>query len=161
MPLAPDGTKCAHLRSTPAPDEWQHRWRQILSGQAKARAALFARGVVLLEGDTELGAFGCWFADETVVEDGTYDARNLQLLCVGSDKSFGAYVSYLNAFEIPWAIICDGPVLSPERETSLLHQLSGAGVDLGPTPTGTDASQIGIPSGSSTAYSRLPIASAA
>jgi hypothetical protein len=42
-----------------------------------------------------------------------HDALNIKLLVVGSDKSFGAYISFLNAFEIPWAIICDGPVLSP------------------------------------------------
>ncbi len=125
----------AHLREA-APDEWKNRWRQLMAGSAEARAALFAQGVVLLEGDTELGAFGYWFSDELVVQERrrAYDALNLQLLVVGADTSFGAHVSYLNAFEIPWVIICDGPVLSPERRQSLLVQLQGADVILGSTP---------------------------
>lgn len=132
----PSGTTSADLRGRTVPEEWQHRWRQIVAASAEPRAALFSQGVVLLEGDTELGAFGYWFAHDSVTQtpDQTYDALNIQLLVVASDKSFGPYVSYLNAFGIPWAIICDGPVLSPYRETSLLEQLTGAKVDLGPQP---------------------------
>ena len=64
----------------------------------------------------------------------TYDARNLALITAGSDKSFGAWISYLHTFAIPWVIVCDGPVLSPEREVSLFNQLIDAKFDLGPVP---------------------------
>jgi len=131
----PDGTNAARLGSTP--EAWRHRWRQILAGSAEARGALFAQGIVLVEGDTDLGAFGRWFGSDDVVRERrrAHDALNIRLLVVGSDKSFGAYVSFLRAFEIPWAIICDGPVLSLEHEVSLVGQLTEAGVDLGSAPT--------------------------
>jgi len=97
---------------------------------------LLARGVVLLEGDTDYGAFSTWFSSTTVVgsRDNTRDAHNRALIVADSDKNFGAWVSFLRAFGIPWAILCDGPVLSPARETSLFEQLSQAGVHFGQAP---------------------------
>ena len=132
----PAGTELARLPRD-LPEGWIDRWRQIFAGSADSRAALFANGVVLLEGDTEYGAFGQWFAIPAVTGDPnqTADALNVLLLSVGGDKNFGPYVSYLKALAIPWVIICDGPVLSPERETSLICQLVGAGVGLNPRPT--------------------------
>jgi len=130
-------TAMSRLADAEVPKGWWVRWRQILTGSADARSALFARGVVLLEGETELGAFGVWFADSTVTGDSvqTVDALNLALLVAESDSAFGAYVSYLNAVGVPWVIICDGPVLSPGyRKKSLLHQLQEAGVALDSPP---------------------------
>ena len=57
---------------------------------------------------------------------------------MGSDSAFGAYVSYLDAVHVPWAIICDGPVLSPKYNRPLLSQLREADVDLD-APPGDDA----------------------
>jgi AAA domain/AAA domain, putative AbiEii toxin, Type IV TA system len=132
--VGPDGTIGADVRGDSVPPEWKVRWRQSLLRWTEARASLFAQGVILLEGDTELGVFGEWFSREPVVQDPntTHDALNLQLFDVASDKSFGAHVSFLNAFGIPWSIVCDGPVLSPKREVSLLEQLRGAGLTLDP-----------------------------
>lgn len=130
------GTKNANLMAATIPDDWLARWRQELAASADARAALFARGVILVEGDTDFGAFSTWFSDLTVVGSGsnTYDGHNLSLIVAGSDTSFGAWISYLQTFAIPWVILCDGPVLSPEHKVSLLEQLPHAGFALGAVP---------------------------
>ncbi|MFL6163487.1 MAG: hypothetical protein ACJ74U_14815 [Jatrophihabitantaceae bacterium] len=49
------------------PDAWRERWRQIFAGSTDARDVLFSRGVLLVEGDTEVGAFRQWFNDPQVV----------------------------------------------------------------------------------------------
>jgi hypothetical protein len=36
---------------------------------------------------------------------------NWRIVSVGGDGSFGGYVRLLDAFGIPWAILCDGPAL--------------------------------------------------
>ena len=135
-------TRGSRLRRSAVTAQGRPRWRQLLSSSADVRSALFARGVVLLEGDTELGALGYWFGSPVVVGHArrSHGALNLQLLAVGSDRSFRAYVSYLEVFGIPWAIICDGPVLSPQRgNSSLLGQLRGAGVKLDSTLAAGDS----------------------
>ncbi len=110
-------------------DQRRARWLQILAGSADARAMVFAKGVVLVEGDTELGAFEHWFQQcPTAQEVGTPDARNLALLSVGGDQSFEAYVDYLRAFDIPWSIVCDGPALALDRPGSVFAQLAQAGI---------------------------------
>jgi hypothetical protein len=120
------------------PEGWFARWRRIVATSTESRAALFASGVVLLEGDTDLGAFHHWFSSPVVGGGQSPEALNLLLLPVGSDKAFGPYVSFLSAFEIPWVIICDGPVLSPKHELPLLDQLANAGVHVATGPTAED-----------------------
>lgn len=57
------------------------------------------------------------------------EALNLEILSVDGDSSFGTYVAYLTALHIPWAIVCDGPVLSREyQKRPLLEQLRHAKV---------------------------------
>jgi energy-coupling factor transporter ATP-binding protein EcfA2 len=132
----PDGTQMFTLRGTSVPTDWLTRWRQMLSGSTDARAALFAQGVVLLEGDTERGAFGSWFSNPVVTGNATetLDSLNLLLLVVGSDSAFGPYVSYMRTLGVPWVVICDGPVLSPHYAKPLLDQLKSAGIDLDGIP---------------------------
>nr|WP_276941581.1 TOPRIM nucleotidyl transferase/hydrolase domain-containing protein [Ferrimicrobium acidiphilum] len=92
--------------------------------QPEARSMLFSSGVILVEGDTETGAFHTWFNDPIITDyNGTLDDNNFQMVSVGGDKSFGGFVTYLEAFAIPWAIICDGPVMSPSYEKPLTNQL--------------------------------------
>ena len=93
--------------------------------QPEARSMLFASGVLLVEGDTDAGAFHIWFNDPKVTgNNGTLDDYNFQIMSVGGDKAFGSFVNYLEAFAVPWAIICDGPVMSPDYEKSLTDQLT-------------------------------------
>ena len=107
------------------PAGWPDRWRQILAGSTDARSALFAHAVVLVEGDTEVGAFRRWFSDPLVTGGPQRSAEALDVLVlpVNGDASFGAYTGLLTAFAVPWAILADGPVLSPEYKSTLVNQL--------------------------------------
>jgi AAA domain, putative AbiEii toxin, Type IV TA system len=132
-----------------APDKRRSEWLQILSGSSDARAMLFAAGVVLVEGDTELGAFQQWFQHcPTAVRVGTPQARNIAILSVSGDKGFEAYVDYLHSFGIPWAIVCDGPILSLDHPGSVFEQLTRAGVHTASpratSPPGGTASAIPV-----------------
>lgn len=135
-------TKLRRLPATGVPerDQRRSRWLQILAGSADARAMVFAKGVVLVEGDTELGAFEQWFQQcPTAQEAGTPDARNLVLLSVDGDCGFEAYVDYLRAFDISWVIVCDGPALRLDRQGSVFAQLADAGVQSAELATALNA----------------------
>lgn len=122
-----DGATSTHsLDPRSVPDGWLSRWRQLLAGSADARTMLFARGVLLVEGETELGALRLWFNDARVTGTAApgLDGRNLVLISVDGDNNFGPYVSYLGAMGIPWAVLADGPALSPVHNHSLIKQLS-------------------------------------
>lgn len=87
------------------------RIRKALGESADARALLFARGVVLVEGGTELGALPEWFRKSvTAARLGTPDALNVVIFSVDGDSTFGTFTGFLQAFGVPWAIVCDGSV---------------------------------------------------
>ncbi|MFD4132544.1 ATP-dependent endonuclease [Streptomyces goshikiensis] len=94
--------------------KWLHRL-----GASEARSMLFAAGVVLCEGATEVGALGEWW--ESPVRENWIGpgAANVILFDVGGDQGFGPYIDFLQAFGIPWAIVADGPALEPG---STLHE---------------------------------------
>jgi len=104
---------------------------------------LFTRGVILVEGETEVGALRRWFNNGDVAGDdrSTLDAQNFMLLSVDGDRNFGPYISYLDAMGVPWVVLADGPALSPSYKHSLLKQFSGTDGSptvrelLGPEPT--------------------------
>lgn len=83
---------------------------------ADAVSLLFARGVVLLEGETELGALPRWFTQAAANSNspGPSDL-DLAFWSVGSDTHFKPYITVLNALGIPWALICDGAVFDLEK----------------------------------------------
>lgn len=83
---------------------------------ADAVSLLFARAVVLLEGETELGALPQWFA-ECSTSGGLASPSDLDLAfwSVGSDTHFQPYITVLNALGIPWILICDGAVFDVEK----------------------------------------------
>ncbi|MDX3077893.1 AAA family ATPase [Streptomyces sp. MI02-7b] len=98
-------------------------WIQNLAA-ADTRALLFARAVILCEGATETGALGQWW-NNTGTQLGP-EAANVPLLDVGGHNNFGGYIKYLSAFDVPWVVIADGPVL---RVTSgLSKQLNNLGL---------------------------------
>ncbi|WP_370124838.1 ATP-dependent endonuclease [Streptacidiphilus sp. MAP12-33] len=89
------------------------------------RALLFASGVILCEGATDLGALGRWWADGSAGH-GDPEGANIALVDVGGDNNFGGYINYLEAFQIPWAAVADGPAFWPP--SGLNKQLTKLGL---------------------------------
>jgi predicted ATPase len=81
---------------------------QELRQSANAQVLLFSRAVILVEGKTELGALPRWFEKlfNTTLED-----AGISLYSVGGDTFFERYARYLQSFQIPFAVICDGKVI--------------------------------------------------
>jgi hypothetical protein len=101
-----------------------------------ARAILFSCGVILTEGETELGALPIWFSQ---VYDMTLEALDLTILSVGGDRGFERMVRYANQFKIPWAIVCDGAIIGDAGTTCpLAEQLRDAGIEDIPDLTDCD-----------------------
>jgi hypothetical protein len=96
-------------------------WLRLLE-PAQVRALLFAAAVILCEGPTELGALPRWWRDTTSIGLRDPEAANVAIVSVGGDAGFGAYVRYLDAFGVPWAIVADGPAL--RYNSKLAKQLS-------------------------------------
>ncbi len=115
---SPEGSR-AH-RLGPLDPKDQARWLQVL-GPRDTRALLFSAGAVLCEGSTEVSGLGTWW------ESGSNppSSANIALIDVGGDKAFGRYIEFLQAFNIPWAVIADGPALHPSGD--LYQQLKAQG----------------------------------
>jgi hypothetical protein len=94
------------------------------------RALLFAQGVVLVEGGTELGALPEWFGKSPTAQRlGTPDALNIAIFSVDGDASFGTFIAFLHAFGVRWAIVCDGSAYKfGTGKRQIFQQVTGAGV---------------------------------
>ena len=100
--------------------------RRVLRSSADVRGMPFARAVILVEGDSEFGALRAWFAKTPL---GSFDTRNVVLLDAGGDQGLATYLRLASGFKIPWAIVCDGPVIGPyEGKKSIAVQLKEAGI---------------------------------
>lgn len=99
-------------------------WLRLLE-PAHVRALLFAAAVILCEGPTELGALPRWWRDTASIGLRDPEAGNIAIISVGGDAGFGAYVRYLDAFGVPWAIVADGPAL--RHNSKLAKQLGNLG----------------------------------
>lgn len=98
---------------------------------ADAVSLLFARGVVLLEGDTERGTLPRWFEScPAAGSNMTPDDLDLAFYSVGGDKNFRTLVSVLEALAIPWVLVCDGAIFSVRQRQHIFEQVLGARVDI-------------------------------
>jgi hypothetical protein len=105
------------------------RLRKVLGESADARALLFARGVILVEGGTELGALPEWFSKSaTALKRGTPDALNVDVFSVDGDTGYGTFVRFLHGLGVPWAILCDGAIFRFPRKSNIFEQVLNAGV---------------------------------
>jgi hypothetical protein len=83
---------------------------------ADATALLFARAVVLVEGETELGALPEWFARHAASSGCAPPAElDLGFWSVGGDNNFGTYLTVLHALAVPWVVVCDGAAFDVEK----------------------------------------------
>lgn len=100
-----------------------------LALSAELRSCLFAKGVVLLEGETELGALPGWLARcAAAAKCRTPEALDLAFYSVGGDTGFAAPLMVLVALGIPWVVICDGAAFDATRTRDhIFAQVSRAG----------------------------------
>ncbi|MEV0157568.1 AAA family ATPase [Micromonospora sp. NPDC050686] len=87
-----------------------------LLASAEVRSLLFAAGVVLFEGPTDLAAIGHWLDGSVADDQGplpTPDERNVAFLSVDGQKGFGAFASLAERLGVPWVIVADGPAMRP------------------------------------------------
>ncbi len=106
--------------------------RKALGESADARALLFARAVVLVEGGTELGALPVWWTTSPTSEQtGAPDALNVAIFSVDGDRNFGVFVHLLRSLGIPWAIVCDGKAFrfGTGNGRQIFEQILTAGVE--------------------------------
>ncbi|HVB59720.1 MAG TPA: AAA family ATPase [Ktedonobacteraceae bacterium] len=91
--------------------------RNLLRGNLAARALLFSRAVLLVEGETELGALSAWYPDLM--------NRDIALYAVGGKGEFVSPLKLIQHFAIPWAILGDGEVLWDLHEQKSLQGAQG------------------------------------
>ena len=87
--------------------------RKLLRGNLSARALLFSRAVLLVEGETELGALLVWCPD-LVTQD-------IALYAVGGTGEFASPLKLIHHFAIPWAILGDGELLWDRHQRGHSH----------------------------------------
>ncbi len=87
--------------------------RKMLRGNLAARALLFSRAILLLEGETELGALPVWHPN--------LEHQDIALYAVGGKGNFVSPLKLIHHFAIPWAIIGDGEVLWDLRQRGSSH----------------------------------------
>jgi ABC-type Mn2+/Zn2+ transport system ATPase subunit len=124
-------------------DEEFSKLEKDLRRSTDARAVLFSRGVILVEGETEQGVLAVWFEKQF---GASLESKDFVMYDVGSDTSFGRFVQYLHQFHIPWTIICDGKVIgdriSSGTKPRILRQLSKAEIPNLPSYDGKDFLQL-------------------
>jgi hypothetical protein len=96
----------------------QLRQLQLLAS-AEVRSLLFARAVILCEGQTEVGALPRWWnrARATGLPDPS--TANVSFVSVYGHSGYGRFMRFLDAFAIPWAIVADGPALRIGQKLSV------------------------------------------
>lgn len=98
---------------------------------AEAISLLFARGVVLVEGETELGTLPRWFAEASTTRGLSSPADlDLAFYSVGGDTNFSTLVRVMQDLAIPWVVVCDGAAFDVRRRLSIFQQVLDAGAGL-------------------------------
>jgi energy-coupling factor transporter ATP-binding protein EcfA2 len=84
-----------------------------LSSSLDVGNLLFANGVLLVEGATEVGAFPIWFPKAGDNAGKTLADLNIALYGVEGKGNFPFFLRYLMAYGVPCAVIGDGDALMP------------------------------------------------
>ncbi len=87
--------------------------RNLLRGNLAARTLLFSRAVLLVEGETELGALPVWCPDLV--------SQDIALYAVGGTGEFASPLKLIHHFAIPWAILGDGEFLWDRHQRGHSH----------------------------------------
>ena len=95
-----------------------------LSASGDVAGLLFANGVILVEGQTEVAAFSTWFSKSTSSQHRSFADLNIIVHSVDGKTNFPFYLRFLTAFGVAWAVICDGDALPPTTNTGLWNALA-------------------------------------
>ncbi len=118
-------TASVRLNAAQLDDQQMGALEKELRRSSDVRSMLFSSAVILFEGETELGALPVWFEKQFGY---SLESRVVALYSAGGEQGFQTYVRFLNQFHIPWALICDGPIIANDTGGGLAHQLRKAGV---------------------------------
>lgn len=119
------GRTCGHPYRPPEDEDLKEKTVRFFSPSAEVRALLFAGGVVLVEGDAELGALPVWL--EKDMEAGLRPTElNVVFHNVGGYVNFQYHIALLKAWEIPWALLVDGRALDPKARDWIFEQVRKA-----------------------------------
>jgi energy-coupling factor transporter ATP-binding protein EcfA2 len=154
--LAP-GASGTHIRQPDYHDPGtREQFRQLqLIQPAEIRALLFAQAAVLCEGQTEPGALPRWWNNARTAGLPDLAVTNVSFIGVEGHNGYRAYVRFLDAYGIPWAIVSDGPALRDGQKLSQdMKKLGHWPDDLSPATTRTSPS--GAASGNVQASSPWP-----
>jgi hypothetical protein len=111
-------------------ERWISTLIKELDWSADPRGLLFAGGVILTEGPTELAALPTWLATSKTGEGHrTPDDLHLAFYAVGGDQSFRPFLAYLDRFDVPWAVVCDGGAFRFDVHSHIFEQVLSAGID--------------------------------
>lgn len=91
---------------------------RVLLGQSQIRDLLFAAGVVLVEGATEVDAFGVWLATAGGDRLPTPESAHVVFLSVGGDTGFPKHARLMDRLGVPYAIVADGPAFRADGPLS-------------------------------------------
>ena len=108
------GSSRAHRLPSLSPEDAKRVTREFALS-SDAVSLLFARGVVLLEGETEQGALPEWFDRLTDTGCPTPGELDLAFYSVGGDSNFRTLLTVLHAFAIPWVLVCDGAAFDVKK----------------------------------------------
>ena len=107
--------------------------QNLLRINLAARALLFSRAVILVEGETELGAFPVWYPDLV--------RQDIAIYSVGGKGQFVSPLKFIRDFSIPWAIICDGDALWDKKQRNgFVKAILNVCDQTPPRPSGTPGS---------------------
>lgn len=113
------GASQAHRLPSLALDDAKRITREFALS-SDAVSLLFARGVVLLEGETEQGALPEWFDRLPDTGCPTPGELDLAFYSVGGDSNFRTLLTVLHAFAIPWVLVCDGAAFDVTKRVKRL-----------------------------------------
>lgn len=108
--------------------DWADMQRH-LRASISARGLLFSKAVLLVEGETELGAIPIWYPQ---VVGCSLDEQDIAVHSVGGQPHFPIYLKLLQRFRVPWAVLCDGRAIGSPDEADpkcyIARHMRGAGV---------------------------------
>jgi OLD-like protein len=80
-----------------------------LVDQSQLRELLFAAGVVLVEGVTDVDGLGIWLGQAEDYGLPTPESAHVVIVNVGGDERFPKFARLMDTLGVPYAIVADGP----------------------------------------------------